>query len=103
MMFQTYLMLTRSPNSASSRSPTMLSPREKPVVAGPYPPMRIWIGLLIRLSLAADRNYRLVGPLAVDVPEVLEVRPVEIGELLAGIGECGREWLRLHRLADRSA
>src|SRR5262245_47767277 len=28
----------------------MFSAREKPVVAGPYPPIRIWIGLLIRLG-----------------------------------------------------
>jgi hypothetical protein len=45
----------------------------------------------IRLSLAADRNHRLVGPLAIDVPELLEVRSVKIIELLTGIDEHGLE------------
>ena len=43
------------------------------------------------LSLSADRNHRLVGALAIDVPELLEVRPVEIIELLADIDERGLE------------
>src|SRR5204862_8259178 len=55
------------------------------------------------LPLAADEDDGLVGPLAVYVPEFLEVRLVEIGELLAGVGKRGRELLRLHRLADRAA
>src|SRR5712692_3825423 len=57
----------------------------------------------VHLSLSADRNHRLVGPLAIDVPELLEVRTVEIIELLAGIGERSVERIRLYRLADRGA
>ena len=34
---------------------------------------------IIYLSLAADRNHRFVGTLAVYVPECLEIRPIEIG------------------------
>ena len=45
-------------------------------------------------ALSADRNHRLVGPLAVHVPEFLEVRPVEIVEVLANIGERSLELLR---------
>src|SRR5262245_37743778 len=58
---------------------------------------------LRRLSLPADRDHRFVGSPAVDVPELLEIRPVEIGELLPGIGERGLELIRLHRLADGGA
>src|SRR5262249_46481275 len=56
-----------------------------------------------KLSLPADRDHRFVGSPAVDVPEFLEIRPVEIGELLTGIGERGLELIRLHRLADGGA
>jgi hypothetical protein len=42
--------------------------------------IRIWIGFLTcRASLAADREYGLVGALAVSVPEFLEVWSVEVG------------------------
>src|SRR5215831_941987 len=53
-----------------------------------------------KLSLPADRNHRLVGSLAVEVPEFLEIRPVEVSRLLTGIDESGFELLGLHRLAD---
>src|SRR5260370_35866203 len=52
------------------------------------------------LSLSADRDHRLVGSPAVDVPELLEIGPVELGELLPDIGERGHEMIRLSRLAD---
>src|SRR5260370_30179274 len=55
------------------------------------------------LSLSADRDHRLVGSPAVDVPELLEIGPVEIGELLPDIGERGHELIRLRRLADGGA
>src|SRR5262245_32557956 len=55
------------------------------------------------LSLPADRYHRLVGSPAVDVPEFLEIRTVEISELLTGVGERGVELIRLHRFADSSA
>src|SRR5215471_21490287 len=58
---------------------------------------------LRELSLPADRDHRFVGSLAVDVPEFLEIRPVEVGELLTGVGERGLELIRLHRLADGGA
>src|SRR5262249_10093369 len=49
------------------------------------------------LSLPPDRDHRFVGSPAVDVPELLEIRPVEIGELLTGIGERGLELIRWRR------
>src|SRR5712691_1357935 len=55
------------------------------------------------LSLSADRHHRFVGSSAVDVPELLEIGPVEIGELLPDIGERGHELIRLRRLADSCA
>src|SRR5262249_58283721 len=55
------------------------------------------------LALPADRNHRFVGSPAIDVPELLEIRPVEIGELLPGVGERGLELIRLRRLADGRA
>src|SRR6266436_5210840 len=55
------------------------------------------------LALPADRDHRFVGSLAVDVPELLEIGPVEIGELLPDIGERGHELIRLRRLADGGA
>ena len=51
------------------------------------------------LSLPADSNHRLVGALAIDVPELLKVGSIEIGKLLTGIGERGLEFGRVTRLA----
>ena len=42
-----------------------------------------------KLSLSANRHHRLVGSPAIDVPELLEIRTVEISELLTGVGERG--------------
>src|SRR5258708_38226191 len=55
------------------------------------------------LSLSADRDHRFIGSPAVDVPELLEIGPVEIGELLPDIGEGGHELSQWRRLADSSA
>src|ERR1700719_1651196 len=55
------------------------------------------------LALPADQDHRFVGSPAVDVPELLEIGPVEIGELLPDISERGHELIRLRRLADSSA
>src|SRR5207249_8446659 len=67
------------------------------VLAGRHRPLRR------ELALAADGNHRLVGAPAIDVPELLEVRPVEVSELQPNIDERGFELLRLHRLADGGA
>src|SRR5215218_9146351 len=42
---------------------------------------------LTSLPLAADCDHGLVAALAVDVPELLKLRTVQIRELLAGVGE----------------
>src|SRR6185436_12967335 len=56
-----------------------------------------------QLSLLADQDHRFVGALAVEVPELLEVGPVEIGKVLADIDQCGLELIRFDRLADGGA
>src|SRR5262249_25792236 len=40
---------------------------------------------------APDRDHRFVDPLTVDIPELLEVRTIKIGEFLAEIGDRGNE------------
>src|SRR5690606_36182408 len=55
------------------------------------------------LALLADRDHRLVGALAVRVPELLEVWPVEICRLLTGLAQRGLEGFGLHGLADSIA
>src|SRR5215475_9699730 len=57
----------------------------------------------VALALLADRNHRLVGSLAVDVPELLEIGPVKVGQLLADIGQRRLELIGLRNLADRRA
>src|SRR5262249_15733342 len=55
------------------------------------------------LSLRSDPSPRLVGSLAVNVPELLEIRSIKICEFLTGIGERGVEFAGLDRLADGGA
>src|SRR6516162_5020457 len=52
------------------------------------------------LSLPPDRDHRFVGAPAVDAPELLELRSVEIIELQTGIADGGPELVRHHSLAD---
>src|SRR5436190_13851400 len=55
---------------------------------------------LPKLSLPSDPNHRLVGSLAINVPEFLELRPIKICEFLTGIGERGMKFGGLDRLPD---
>src|SRR5262249_44612350 len=49
---------------------------------------------------APDRDHRFVDPLTVDIPELLEVRTIKIGEFLAEIGDRGNERVGMGSLVD---
>src|ERR1700754_1652081 len=94
----------RSPLSAMTSAPKATKPApatwsERRVMMS----SRVSWGAARLSSLPSDRDHRLVRPLAVDVPEFLEVRAVEVVEFLPGVGQGGLELLGMRRLIDGGA